>query len=88
MKPLILTISEQLNISIRNADNDYNVHEDPIDLFVLPNTGAETITSVMKDILLHCTLPIDLCRGQAYDGAAVMQERLSGVAARIRQYVP
>ena len=42
----------------------------------------------MKDILLRCTLPIDLCRGQAYDGAAVMQGRLSGAAARIRKDVP
>ena len=75
------------NISIRYVDNDYNVHEDRIGLFVLPNTGAETITSVVKDILLRCTLPIDLCRGQGYDGAAVMQGRLSGVAARIRKDV-
>ena len=71
-----------------DVDNDYNVHEDPIGLFVLLNTGAETITSVVKDILLRCTLPIDLCRGQAYDGAAVMQGRLSVVAARIRKDVP
>ena len=83
-----INYSEQLNVSIRYVDNDYNVHEDPIGLFVLPNTGAETITSVVKDILLRCTLPIDLCRGQAYDGAAVMQGRLSGVAARIRKDVP
>ena len=24
-----------------------------------PNTGAETITPVVKDILLRCTLPIE-----------------------------
>eukprot|EP00731_Ephydatia_muelleri_P036298 Em0232g1a len=83
-----INYSEQLNVSIRYVDNDYNVHEDPIGLFVLPNTGAETITSVVKDILLRCTLPIDLCRGQAYNGAAVMQGRLGGVAARIRKDVP
>ena len=83
-----INYSEQLNVFIRYVDNDYNVHEDPIGLFVLPNTGAETITSVVKDILLRCTLPIDLCRGQAYDEAAVMQGRLSGVAARIRKDVP
>ena len=83
-----INYSEQLNVSIRYVDNDYNVHDDPIGLFVLPNTGAETITSVVKDILLRCTLPIDLCRGQEYDGAAVMHGRLSGVAARIRKDVP
>ena len=56
-----INYSEQLNVSIRYVDNDYDVHEDLIGLFVLPNAGAETITSVVKDILLRCTLPIDLC---------------------------
>ena len=59
----------------------------PIGLFLLPNTSTEIIRSVVKDILLRCTLPIDLCRGQAYDGTAVMQKRLSGVAAIIQQDV-
>ena len=80
--------SEQLNISIRYVDDDYTINEDSIGMFALPDTYAETISSVIRDILLRCCLPISLCRGQAYDGAAVMKGIRSGVAARIRKDVP
>ena len=79
---------EQLNLSIRYVDDDYVVHEDPIGLCSLPNTFAETVYSVLKDLLLRCDLSLKLCRGQAYDGASVMQGIRSGVATRIRQDVP
>ena len=42
----------------------------------------------IKDILLRCALPLSLCRGQAYDGAAVMKRIRSGVATRIKNDVP
>ena len=45
---------EQLNLSIRYVDDDYVVHEEPIGLCSLPNTFAETVYSVLKDLLLHC----------------------------------
>ena len=57
---------EQLNLSIRYIDDDYVVHEDPIGLCSLPNTFAETVYSVLKDLLLRCDLSLKLCRGQAY----------------------
>ena len=41
---------EQLNLSLRWVDEEYVVSEDPIGLFVLPNTTADTITSVIKDL--------------------------------------
>ena len=44
---------------------------------------AETIYSVIKDLLIRCEIPLQLCRGQAYDGAANMLGKRSGVAARI-----
>ena len=73
---------EQLNLSIRYVDDDYVAHEDPISLLSLPNTFAETVYSVLKDLLLRCDLSLKLCRGQAYDGASVMQGNKSGVAIR------
>ena len=80
--------SEQLNISIRYVDDDYTINKDSIGMFALPDTYAETISSVIRDILLRCSLPISLCRGQAYDGAAVMKGIRSGVTARIRKDIP
>ena len=54
---------EQLNLSIRYVDDDYVVHEDPIawSFFPLPNTFAETVYSVLKDLLLRCDLSMKLC---------------------------
>ena len=42
----------------------------------------------MKDILTRCNLPLSLCRGQAYDGAANMQGKRKGLATLIRNEVP
>ena len=72
--------SEQLNLSIRWVDDSYEIREDPVGLFRVPDTKAETLFTVIKDILLRCNLPLQLCRGQAYDGAANMQGKISGVA--------
>lgn len=68
-----VTFKEQFNLSIRYVDDDYIVHEDSVGLFDLPNTKAETLFVVLKDMLTRCALPLSLCRGQAYDGAATMQ---------------
>ena len=64
--------SEQLNISIRYVDDDYTINEDSIGMFALPDTYAETISSVIRDIHLRCCLPISL-----YVAGKCMTERLS-----------
>ena len=79
---------EQLNLSVRWVDDNYNVSEDPLGLFCLPNTKADTITSVIKDLLIRCALPLSMCRGQAYDGAATMKGKRSGVATQIKKENP
>ena len=79
---------EQLNLSIRWVSDDYMVSEDPVGLYCLPDTTANTITKVLKDLLIRCAFPISLCRGQAYDGAANMQGIRKGVATQIRAECP
>ena len=79
---------EQLNLSIRWVNDNYEVSEDLVGLFALPNTTASTITEVIKDFLVRCDLPFSLCRRQAYDGAATMQGRRKGVATQIRYTNP
>ena len=80
--------SEQLNLTIRWVSNSYEVHENPVGLFRVPDTTAETLFTVIKDMLIRCSLPLSLCRGQAYDGASNMQGRRSGVATRFRNEQP
>ena len=75
--------AEQLNLCIRWVDSKYVIYEEPIGLFRVPDTKAETLFTVIKDLLIRCSLSIDMCQGQAYDGAANMQgHHRSGVATR------
>lgn len=64
--------AEQLNLSIRWVNDMCEVHEDPIGLYRVPDTKAETL---FKDILIRCNLPLALWYGQVYDEAANMQGR-------------
>ena len=79
---------EQFNLSIRWVDRNYEIHEDPIGLFCLPNTTADTLFKVVQDILLRCSLPLSLCRGQAFDGASYMQGKRNGLVTKIKKEVP
>ena len=79
---------EQLTVSIRWVDKDYHVNEDLIGLIDVAKTDALSISEVIKDVLIRCTLQLTQCRGQTYDGASNMSVRLSGVAVRIKQLQP
>ena len=64
--------NEQMSLSVRWVDHSYDIHEYTLSLIQLPNTKAETIFLAIKDVLIRCSLPINQCRGQAYDGASNM----------------
>ena len=72
-----------MSISIRWVDYDYSIHEAPIGLVQLPDTKPATIFSLLKDILLRCSLPISKCRGQAFDGTFNMSGIRNGVQALV-----
>lgn len=63
-----ISTNEQISVSIRYIDAEYNIHEDTIGLFN-SQMQAQTLFAVLKDVLL-CSLPISQCVGHAYDGAA------------------
>ena len=69
-------------------NHDYEVSEDSVGLYCLPNTTSNTLYSVVTDILMRCGLPLSMCRGQAYDGASNMQGKRNGLATKIRNEVP
>ncbi|CAF3500966.1 unnamed protein product [Adineta steineri] len=73
----------QLSISIRSVDACFGIHEDCLGLYELESQNAEHITTVILDVLLRCSLSLDACRGQGYDGAATMSGIHDGVAANI-----
>ena len=75
---------EQLSMSIRWVNEFYEINEDFIGLVQVPSTTSSTITTVIKDVLIRCALPITQCRGQGYNGAVNMMGHLNGVARRIK----
>ena len=79
--------NEQMSVSVRWVDNCYDVYERTLGLIQLPNTAAETIFRATKDVLIRCALPINQCRGQAYDGAANMSDIRKGVQALLKKEV-
>ena len=79
---------EQFTISFRWIDPNYEVQEDLIGLVLVDTTDAESLTGVIKDVLIRCNIDIHNCRGQTYDGAANMSGSFSGVATRLRKEEP
>ena len=78
---------EQLAVCIRWVDDQFTIHEDPVELINVPKIDSNTLTHAVKDCLTRFSLPITQCRGQAYDGARNMSGYLSGVAAQIENDV-
>ena len=79
---------EQLTICIRWIDKSLEVHEDFLGFLNIPDTGAETIVSVIKAVLLKLQGSLAYCRGQCYDGASNMLGYKTGVAKRIQDVQP
>ena len=75
---------EQLTFCIRWADDNSVAHEDFIGLHPIPDTSADEIVAVIKDILIRMNLKIENARGQCYDGAASMAGKRLGVATQIK----
>ena len=79
---------EQLVFCIRWVDNNLEAHEELIGLHPIPNTEADTLVNVIKDILLRLNLRIADARGQCYDGAASMAGKKSGVSVQFKSQNP
>ena len=79
---------EQLTICIRWVNKELQAHEDFLGFYNVPDIGAETIVSAIKDVLLKLQLSLVNCRGQCYDGARNMMGHKTGVAKRIQDLQP
>ena len=61
-----------ISLSIKWVDSNYSIHEDSVGLIQLPDTMAQTLFSVIKDMLIRCSLLLSQCRGQAFVGSSNM----------------
>lgn len=79
---------EQVAICLRVVERDLTVTEYFIGFYETSSTTSETLTHILKDVLVRLNTPISKCRGQCYDGAASMSGKLSGVQKRVREEEP
>ena len=79
---------EQVVIVLRWVDDNLDPHEDFIGLHITASTNASSILAIIKDVLLCMNVSLSNCRGQCYDGAAVMSGCRGGVATQLAQEEP
>ena len=79
---------EQLSFCARTVNDDLNVDEDFLGFYEIDNIKSETVVKAIKDILMRCSLSLDDCRGQTYDGASNMIGKHSGVSTKISEEQP
>ena len=82
------SVEEQCVVVIRWIDDGLEAHEDFVGMYVTASTDANSIVALIKDSLLRMNLSLAQCRGQCYDGAAVMQGCRNGVAVQILREEP
>lgn len=63
--------AEQLSFCIRTVNDEFNIDEDFIGFHKIDNI-SDSIVKAIKDILLRCSLCLENCREQTYDGASNM----------------
>lgn len=76
---------ENVLIVFRWVDADLISHEDFLGLYAVDKTDAATLKAFIEDVLCRLGLRLADCRGQCYDGAAVMSGVKSGLSTRILQ---
>lgn len=79
---------EQCVLVIRWVDESLEPQEDFVGFYAVDVANADTIVAVIRDTLVRLGLSLSDCRGQCYDGAAVMRGARNGVAKRILQEQP
>ena len=64
--------AEQFALSLRWVDSDYVIYEDFVGLIEVDQTDAKTLMDTIKSALIALNVPLENCRGQAFDGASNM----------------
>ena len=79
---------EQLSFCARTVDDDLNVDEDFLGFYEINNIKSETVVKAIEDILIRCSLSLDDCRGETYDGSSNIMGKHSGVSTKISEEQP
>ena len=70
-------------MGFRWVDKGFNTHEDFIRSYYVDNIKADTLVTVIKDVLIRLNIPLPNARGQCYDGPKNMCGIKNGVSNKI-----
>lgn len=73
-----------MSVCVRYVSKTLEPHEVFLGFYRTASTDGESLTTLIKEVILSNGLSINNIRGQCYDGAASMRGSYSGVQARIR----
>lgn len=79
---------QQATIVFRSVTDEFEVHEEFLGMYEMPNITSCCLSGVMKDALCRMNIPISNVRGQCYDGASNMKGARNGVAKLIMDEEP
>ena len=79
----VTDFSNKEKFRFRWVDKGFNTHEDFIGSYNVDNIKADTLVTVIKDILIRLNMPLSNARGQCYDGAKNMYGIKNGVCHKI-----
>ena len=75
---------EQVTIVIRRIDDNFEIYEEFIWLYMVYAIDAKTLFPVINDTLLRLNLALNKLCGQCYDGCSTMSGSKPGVAKRVQ----
>lgn len=78
-----ISVTEQVSVCFQLVDSDLLVHELFTGFYETTKTTAETLYTILKDVLMRYSLNLDDCRSQCYDGASNISGHLSGLQSRV-----
>ena len=76
---------DQLSFSVRYVDSNYQIQERFLKFTDIESSKSQELFAVLQKTLTELNLEIDYIRSQAYDGAANMSGKLSGLQARVKE---
>ena len=79
---------EQMSILLRYVDSDKEINERFIKFVQCEGVTGEALAKNIEDTMDEVGLPLDDCRGQAYDGASAMSSKSKGVSGRVLRKNP
>ena len=83
-----ISCQEQLTLCARYVSDDFAIEEAFLQFVPITDLSGKNLSSTILNNLSNIGIDVSKMRGQGYDGATAMSERLNGAQAYIREIIP